>query len=103
MIDKEKIQTVMKYYGDACVEMTDVVRAWERGERPDDAFFRLHDLPVRVFVEPTNRCNKHCVYCASPLHWPWTTSSVPWKAFLPAPICNAPAMVNPCSIRKRRP
>jgi len=66
MIDKKKIQTVMKYYGDACVEMTDTVRAWERGERPDDAFFRLRALPVRVFVEPTNRCNKRCVYCARP-------------------------------------
>lgn len=64
MIDKGRLQAVMKYYGDAYVEMTDVARAWEQGECPNDTFFRLRDLPVRVFIEPTNRCNKQCVYCA---------------------------------------
>ncbi|QAZ67388.1 radical SAM protein [Solidesulfovibrio carbinolicus] len=66
MIDKAKIQAVMQYYGKAYVALADVASAWERGERPEDTFFTLKNLPVRVFVEPTNRCNKRCVYCARP-------------------------------------
>ena len=64
MIDKETIRQIMTAYGKGYAEMTEVLHAWESGKKPDNDFFRLENLPGRIFIEPTNRCNKNCIYCA---------------------------------------
>lgn len=63
MVDKDILKQVMLTFSKGSIELNDVLRNWESGEQPAADFFRLKNLPTRVFIEPTNRCNMQCTYC----------------------------------------
>ena len=64
MIDKSVFKDILIQYGMKYSELMNVASSFERGDRPSDDFFKCSVLPGKLFVEPTNRCNKNCVYCA---------------------------------------
>ncbi|CCH48602.1 radical SAM/SPASM domain-containing protein [Pseudodesulfovibrio piezophilus] len=64
MIDKTCLQDVMLRFGDKYNEMEKVLRTWEAGEPASRDLLRLKTMPGRLFIEPTNRCNRNCEYCA---------------------------------------
>lgn len=64
MIDKNAFKEIMVTYGEKYSELKNLLDARARDITPDDNFFRLKNPPGRIFIEPTNRCNKNCIYCA---------------------------------------
>ncbi len=59
--DKKRIPQVLKPFYEKYLELYRVNEAWKSG-KIEEAFFR--SWPIKVFVEPTNRCLMDCVYCA---------------------------------------
>jgi len=61
---KQSVAKILKLYGEKFHELRGYLEAWTRGEKKDLEHFKLKIPPTRIFIEPTNQCNRNCVYCA---------------------------------------
>jgi len=64
MKNKEQMRKILRNYGEKFHELKDLNCDFEQKVAKKTADFALKIPPLRIFLEPTNRCNKHCRYCA---------------------------------------
>ena len=62
MYDKSRALDITKLYLSKYDELKNVLSA-QNAEVPQDEFLRLNSL-LNVYIEPTNRCNLSCIFCA---------------------------------------
>lgn len=61
LLHKELIPRILKPFYEKYRELCRVKEAWEQGKISEE---HLRSWPLKVFIEPTNRCLMRCVYCA---------------------------------------
>lgn len=61
MIDKNRVKEIVNLYTDMNAKLRDIVM---RDKRSIDIEELLSTNVVNLFIEPTNRCNLHCKFCA---------------------------------------
>lgn len=64
MKNKKQMQSILKCYGKKYHEMESLLQDIDGEKSSNQREGYLTQVPVRVFIEPTNHCNKSCRYCA---------------------------------------
>jgi len=63
-MNKKLLAKILNIYGEKFHELKIFLNAWKKREKKQDDFFKLKIPPTRLYIEPTNACNRNCKYCA---------------------------------------